>query len=88
MSVLFAVRKGADIDLHESMLDIIKVVAANYLPINLIKKHSLTNLTRLPHTDRTNQVSDLDLCFGTDDRSQLTAIEEDVDPAKISEFLR
>lgn len=68
------------IDLHSSMDRLIRHVMAMYLPTQSVIRGDITIV------DLDNQLSDVALNLGTEARTVLTSIEEDVAPENIAQF--
>lgn len=75
-------------DLHTSMVKLIQSVLGKYLPVPLIKDYDGEKLVNVPHTDRTKQLTDLDMFIGTQARVMITSCEEDVSQEKMKLFFR
>lgn len=75
-------------DLYSSMTKLIKSVLTRYVPVETVKAYGDREIVQIPHTERTEQLSDLDLFVGTEARVLLTAIEEDLSQEKIHLFYR
>lgn len=76
-------------DLHGSMVKLVKTVLSQYVPVGLIRAHGGDLREIAPvHDLRADQLSDGELFVGTEARVLLTALEEDTAPAQISKFLR
>lgn len=73
------------VDLHSSMIRLIKKMMSFFIPMADIKE---TPLPDIPFMDRDHQCDDLQLNCGTLARTMLVELEETVPSAQIQTFLQ